>query len=262
VALPPIFFLSIWKASVIINKKIAMFFRIIIAVFFIFLPTGAFAWGPLTHVYLGSEVFYLGSLLPAGIYSLIRKYRQDFLYGNLMADMIIGKKLISKNKNPHSWDIALKLLSSASTESERAFSLGYMSHLAADTVAHNGLTMGKKQIGHTMLELKADSIIDKKHWFSAMSIGRDVQKRNDIFMEHSLEMFIFSFKTNKRIFKTGVALSALNRERIIKLIDKNPVLVLPTKGEIESLHEESLDRILDVLQKGKRSRVLKDDPIN
>lgn len=239
-----------------------MALKVLLTLSILLIPaSAAFAWGPLTHVYLGSEVFYLGALLPASVYELIKRYRQDFLYGNLMADMIIGKKLLPRDKNPHNWDIALRLQREASTESEKAFVLGYLSHLAADTVAHGDLTGGRRHLGHTVLEIKADSIVDKKHWFSALSIGAEVQRRNDIFMERSFDMLLFSFKTNKRIFRAGVVLSGLNRERLGSFIDRAAVIALPTRHEIEALRERSLDRVLDVLQKGKRSRVLKEDPI-
>lgn len=113
------------------------------------------------------------------IYALLRKYRHDFLYGNLMADIIIGKKFLPKDKNPHSWDTALNLLESAKTPQQRAFVYGYMSHLAADTVAHGRFMGNRKNIGHTLVELRADSIIDRKYWLQAMSIGqkRPAEKR-------------------------------------------------------------------------------------
>lgn len=221
---------------------------------FLLVPSYAFAWGPLTHMYLGSEVYYLGSILPVGVYSLIRRYRQDFLYGNLMADMILGKKYLPRKMNSHSWDVAVNLFESSKTDPEKAFSYGYLSHLAADTVAHGSFTCKSKNIGHAFLELKADSIIDRRHWLEAVRIERKVQRRNDVFLEKSLHRFIFSFKTNRRLFKSWVIISGLNKERF-----GNPVLI--ERRHIERLHEESLDRISDVLQHGLRSEVLKKDPI-
>lgn len=239
-----------------------MLLKLLLIMPFLLIPSYAFAWGPLTHMYLGSEIFYLGSILPAGVYGLIRRYRQDYLYGNLIADIILGKKYMPRRKNSHNWDAALNLLESARTEPEKAFSLGYMSHLAADTVAHGSYTNRSRNIGHAVLELKADSIIDRKHWVAAVSIKKDVQRRNDLFLESSIDMVLFSYKTNKRIFKGLVALSGLNRRRFSDFIDKNSVRILPSRHDIEGLHEESLDRVIDVLQNGKRSEVLKKDPIS
>ena len=236
--------------------------KFLIVISFLLVPSLALAWGPLTHVYLGSEIYYFGSLLPAGIYALMRKYRNDFLYGNLMADIIVGKKYLPDEKSSHSWDVALNLFEAAKTQQQKAFVYGYMSHLAADTVAHERLTIGRKNVGHTFLELKADSIVDKKYWFLAIAIDKKVQMRNDIFLEKSLERVMFSFKTNKRIFKSVVLLAGLHQERFSSFIDRN-IIVTPRfkKENIKRLHEESLDRIIDLLQNGRESEVLNKNPL-
>jgi hypothetical protein len=88
-------------------------------------------------------------------------------------------------------------LKATETRQQKAFVYGYLSHLAADTVAHHTYTADKKNFKHTIWEMKADSIIDKKYWQLARAIDRKVQMRNDVFLENSLESFIFSFKTNK-----------------------------------------------------------------
>jgi hypothetical protein len=232
---------------------------VLIATIFVLVPSVAFAWGPLTHVYLGSEIFYLGPLLPPAVLGLMRRYRQDFLYGNLMADTILAKKYICKKKNSHSWDVAVGLYDSAGTDSERAFCLGYLSHLAADTVAHGRFTAGRKNIGHALLEIKADWCVDRVYWYQAFAIRKRVRTRNDAFLEKSLERVIFSFKTNRRIFRGVVALSGLNNVGFGNLKDRG-MISLEQRSLIERLHEESLDRILDVLRNGTSSDVLKEDP--
>lgn len=235
-------------------------FVILLVIAFMFIPAAAFAWGPLTHIFLGNELFSLTPLLPAGLLEIIRRYRKDFLYGNLMADIIIGKKYLPEDKSSHSWDVAFDLLSSASTMQQKAFVYGYMSHLAADTVAHNHYTVDRKNIGHTFMEMKADSIIDKKYWLQAVAIDRKIQMRNDLFLENSLNRFIFSFKTNKRICKGMILLSVLNQEKIGNFIDRNLVTSMPCREVIEELHQESLDRIIDLLLNWEKSEVVKVSP--
>jgi len=236
------------------------FLKLLIIASFLFIPTAAFAWGPLTHMYLGNELYSLGSLLPASLFEIIRRYRKDFLYGNLMADTIIGKKYLPENKNSHSWDVAFDLLKATETKQQKAFVYGYMSHLAADTVAHNIYVVDKKNIGHTLMELKADCIVDKKYWLQAIEIDRKIQSRNDLFLENSLERFIFSFKTNKRILKGMVFLSVFNRERISDFIDRNLITSLPMRDTIEKLQQESIDKILDLFQNWENSGVVKINP--
>lgn len=235
-------------------------FKFLVIISFLLIPTAAFAWGPLTHIYLGNELYSLGSLLPAGLFEIIRRHKKDFLYGNLMADIIVGKKYLPDSKNSHSWDVAFDLLNATKTKQQNAFVYGYMSHLAADTVAHNIYTVDKKNFGHTLMELKADSIIDKKYWLQAREIDRKTQIRNDIFLENSLDRFIFSFKTNKRILKGMVFLSVFNREKIGDFIDRNLVTSLPVRKTIEKLHQESIDKIIDLFQNWENSEVVKINP--
>ncbi|HWR58170.1 MAG TPA: zinc dependent phospholipase C family protein [Thermodesulfovibrionales bacterium] len=237
-------------------------FKLLLFVSFLLAPSFAFAWGPLTHIYLGNEIFSLGSLLPAGVYAIIKKYRHDFLYGNLMADIIIGKKFIPIDRNPHSWDMALGLLACAKTQQQKAFVYGYMGHLAADTVAHGSFMKKRRNIGHTLVELRADSIIDKKYWFQAIRIDRAVQKRNDLFLEKSLDSTFLSFKTNKRIFRGVLLLSCFNKERLGDFIQRSwfdPSVL--TRRNIEQLQIQSIDSMVDILSKGKSSEVAKKSPM-
>ncbi len=236
-----------------------MFLRLFLVIFFILIPSFAFAWGPLTHTYLGNEIYYFGALLPAWLLNLLKRYRGDFLYGNIMADIILAKNLLPPEKNSHSWEVGFGLLESAKKSSEKAFSFGYISHLAADTVAHSIYTR-RKNIRHTFIELRSDSLIHKKYWVQAVGIDRVIQHRNDKFLEQSLERAVFSFKTNKRIFKGILFLSGFNKKGFGEFIDRN--LLMPVKREeIKKLHAESLDSIVDVLRYGDRSVVLKKNPI-
>ncbi|MCL4490562.1 MAG: zinc dependent phospholipase C family protein [Nitrospirae bacterium] len=217
----------------------------------ILVPSFAYAWGPLTHIYLGNELFTYAPLIPAGIAALLKKYKQDFLYGNLMADMILGKKYLPDDKSSHNWDVAMNLLEQAKKGPEKAFAYGYLSHLAADTVAHETLTGNKLDMEHTWIELKADSMINKVYWLQSVTISKTVQRRNDSFLEGSLDSYIFSFNTNKRIYKGIVFLSFLNKKR--------------TRGVdseyIYKLHGKSLTRMIDLLKNGKDSSVLEKSPL-
>jgi len=217
----------------------------------ILVPTVSFAWGPMTHMFLGNELLSCAPLIPAGILALLNKHKQDFLYGNIMADIIIGKKYLPDDKSSHSWEVGLKLLDQAEAWPERAFAYGYLSHLAADTVAHETLTDDLGNLGHTWIELKADSIIDKRYWLQTVAISRAVRKRSDLLLENALDPYLFSFKTNKRIYKSMVLLSVLNKKRR-RGVDR----VL-----IHDLHEESLSRMIDLLQNGTDAAVLQKNPL-
>jgi len=235
-------------------------FKFLLIISFLLIPTVAFAWGPLTHMYLGSELYSLGSLIPASLFEIIRRYKKDFLYGNIMADIIFGKKYLPAHKNSHNWDVAFELLSAAKTKQQKSFVYGYMSHLAADTVAHNVYIVNRRNVRHSIMEIKADSIIDKKYWSKALSIDKNTQMRNDRFLEHALDRFIFSFKTNKRILRGTVLLAVLYREKIGDFIDTNFDTKLPERKTIEALQQESICKIIDLFQNWEHSEVVKANP--
>jgi hypothetical protein len=224
---------------------------VLLLIGFIFIPSFSFAWGPMTHMYLGNELLSCAPLIPAGILALLKKHKQDFLYGNLMADIILGKKYLPDDKSSHSWDVGLKLLDQAKDWPERAFAYGYLGHLAADTVAHETLTEDLGNMGHTWIEMKADSLIDKTYWLQTVAISRKVKKRSHLLLENSLDRYMFSFNTNKRIYKSMVFLSVLNKKRR-RGVDREL---------IHELHEESLARMIDLLQNGTDSEVLQKNPL-
>lgn len=224
---------------------------IAVLLFLFALPSSAFAWGPLTHVYMSSQILEMLVFLPPAVAALLKKYPQDFIYGSIMADMIFGKKFLPESKRGHDWKTGFRFLEEARKGSEKAFIYGYLCHLAADTVAHETLTGDKQDIGHTWAEMKVDSMIDKTYWRKSVTIGMDVQRRNDRFLETSLESFLFSQKTNKRIYKSMVFLSFLNKKRERGL----------NMRQISKLQKESIARMLDLLQNGKDASVVGINPM-
>lgn len=224
-----------------------------IAVLFLifWMPSDAFAWGPLTHVYLASQVLDMLPILPAAVAAVLRKYPQDFIYGNIMADMIFGKKYLPESKRGHDWKSGLSFLRQSRKGSEKAFIYGYLCHLAADTVAHEILTEYRQNISHALIEMQVDSMMDKIYWRKSVTISREVQRRNDRFLETSLESYMFSLKTSRLIFKSIVFLSFLNKRRLFGL----------NKRQISRLQQESLARMIDLLQNGKDASVVGRNPM-
>jgi len=225
------------------------------------IPSIADAWGPLTHVYLGYQVLDIGAaLIPAGIYGILKKYRHDFLYGNLSADIILGRRFQTGETNSHNWHIAWKLFGSAKTDRQKAFAYGYLMHLCADSVVHN-LEKSRIPFSHSLLEIKSDSIIDKKYRRVLKRLDKTMQKKHDIFLEKKLESLVFSFKTNKRIFKSFLVLSRLpNCSPLSNFIDHRFPYEI-TEGDIFSCQQESIKRMFELLNNGRDSEVLNKDPM-
>lgn len=232
-------------------------------IFLLAIPSNCYAWGPLTHVFLGSELLLFPIFVPASLYCIINRHKDDFLYGNIMADTILGKKYLPEDGNSHSWDFAFNLLGNSKNEHETSFCYGYLCHLAADTVAHEILNREQKNIDHTLYELKADSFVNKKYWVRAVAICKNVQRRNDNFLEGTMDTFMFSFKTNKRIFKSMVFMSIFSSLSFSSDSHrKRPTFSYsPDKDSVSRLQEESFHRMVDVLNYETRSFVVKKNPI-
>lgn len=227
-------------------------------------PVSAFAWGPLTHIFIGNEILSLSPLLSPAVYAAIKKYREDFLYGNIIADLVIGKKYLPADKNVHGWDFGFNLLDSARNSQQKAFVYGYLAHLAADTVAHEFLTNEKKNIAHTLYELKADSLLHKKYWLQAVTIKKNVQRRNDEFLGNSISRLFLSYRTFKRIFKGITFFSLFTTEGLTSmnnLIYKyNGAVTAPDDSWIKSLRQQSLIRAIDILNNGRFSSIVEKNP--
>lgn len=227
----------------------------------LFIPSIAEAWGPLTHVYLGNQLLETGaSLIPVGVYSILKKYKNDFLYGNLSADIYMGRRFQGFEKNSHGWDIAWKMLGAAKSDRRRAFAYGYLMHLCADSVVHN-LDKSKLPFSHSLIELKSDSIIDKKYRRIMKRLDKVMQRENDTFMEKRLKSQFFSFKTNKRVFKGVLMLSKFpNYSPVSSFIDNRFPYEI-SDINIHGFQQEALARMCELLNNGKDSEVLKELPL-
>jgi hypothetical protein len=112
-------------------------YLVVLAVSIFCAPALAHAWGGGIHLQVGLDVLENLALLPAGISAILAAHPRDYLYGCITADIIVGKKYTRYLLNCHRWNIGEKVLQAATTDSERACAYGYLSHLAADSIAHN-----------------------------------------------------------------------------------------------------------------------------
>ncbi|MBI5683067.1 MAG: zinc dependent phospholipase C family protein, partial [Deltaproteobacteria bacterium] len=141
---------------------------VLLMVFIILIPEYAWAWGPATHLEIGRDILDSLRLLAPHIRELLSKFPHDFLYGNISADIVVAKNLTEELKHCHNWKVGLKVLKKASNPSQKAFAYGYLSHLAADTIAHNYyiperllISFSSRILRHTYWELRFDAMADK-----------------------------------------------------------------------------------------------------
>jgi hypothetical protein len=181
-------------------------------------PEPALAWGPGMHILVGTELLGALSLLPAALSEILRRHPLDFLYGCIAADITFGKKYAPVGRNCHHWHVGEELYGAAGSDRARACALGYLTHLAGDTIAHNYflprklLTSANTQaIGHSYWEHRMDVHLGQAYLRAAAHLLTEIEhSESDELMDRVLDRAVFSFQTNRRIFKGMVRLADHN----------------------------------------------------
>lgn len=191
-------------------------------------PAVAHAWTPGTHIFLGESIIRSLSLLPGGIAQVIAAFPYDFLYGSIAADTSIAKKYAAAGRHCHSWHVGLEIYEQAETESMRAFGLGYLAHLAADTVAHNYfvphqlvITSTTAALGHSYWESRIDTHVGERFSRRAREIILLDHSASDGHLDRILSPTIFSTPTNRRIFRGMVYVTDTESwQRIFQMVSE------------------------------------------
>ena len=172
-------------------------------------PEPVAAWGPATHVALGEAVLGALYLVPPSIRAILEKYPLHFLYGSVAADISFAKKYVAVGRHCHSWTVGEDILDAADSPELTAVGLGYLAHLAADTIAHNFfvprrllLTSTTQALGHTYWEHRMDMHVGEDFLSLARHIVMDHDHSEaDLLFDDVLSRTVFSFGTNRRIFR-------------------------------------------------------------
>lgn len=236
-------------------------------VFIILIPEYAWAWGPATHLEIGRDILDSLRLLAPHIRELLSKFPHDFLYGNISADIVVAKNLTEELKHCHNWKVGLKVLKKASNPSQKAFAYGYLSHLAADTIAHNYyiperllISFSSRILRHTYWELRFDAMADKRVWNLPKQIAREVHRDNDRLLDSVLEDTAFSFRTNKTIFSSILLIHRIEQwHRMIEILSSRSKWKL-SREDKDRYYIICKNAVLDFLNNGSRADCIKDDP--
>lgn len=231
------------------------------------LPHSAYAWTPGTHVFLGQAVMRSLTLLPGSIAELLHAFPYDFLYGSIAADTSIAKKYAPAGRHCHSWAVGLDVLEGARDEPSRAFALGYLSHLAADSVAHNffvpkqlAVTSSTSSLGHSYWESRFDSHLGPEPSRKARELILIDHSTSDALLDKILSPTIFSTPTNRRIFRGMVVVAdSESWQRIFKLMTDNSRWDLED-DEVAGYLDRSFDYIIDFLRRIEASEPYALDP--
>jgi hypothetical protein len=233
----------------------------------LFLADQAGAWGVATHVELTRMV--LGDLagLGSGLAGLILAHRREFISGNIMADVIMGKKFSRRRRHSHHWPAAKRLLDRAEDDRGRAFAYGFMTHLAADTVAHNHYipelirsTGSTVAMGHLYWEMRLDQLVRPEYRMLTVQLLRVRDARlKPLFAEHVYPQLMW-FGLNQSVF-TRVHRFA-NWQGFAKAVGICQDL---SRWQLASdafadYRDQARDRMIDLVRNGSDSKVTREDP--
>jgi hypothetical protein len=177
-------------------------------------PGAAHAWTPGTHIYLGESVLANLQLLPPPVADLLRAFPFDFLYGNIAADSSTPKKYAPVGRHCHFWHVGQEILDLAPSDGLRAFGLGYLAHLAADTIAHNYfvprqlmVTSSTASFGHSYWETRVELHLGDAYAKAAKDVILLDHRQADRHLDRIISPTIFSVRTNRRLFRGMVRLT-------------------------------------------------------
>jgi zinc dependent phospholipase C len=177
-------------------------------------PSDAHAWTPGTHIFLAESILSNVSALPGLVGDLLRAFPHDYLYGSIAADTSFAKKYAPKGRHPHAWHVAQEIHDAAESDALRAFGLGYLSHLAADVVAHNYfvprqlvVSRGPAGVAHAYWEARVENTIDRRYSREAMDLLRMDHTPADRLLDSVLSPTLFSIPTNRRMFRGMVRIA-------------------------------------------------------
>ncbi len=231
-------------------------------------PRDAFAWTPGTHILLGEALLRSADvLLPASLASLLKAFPYDFLYGSIAADTSIAKRYARFGRHCHAWNVGYDILDRARDDALRAFSWGYLAHLAADTVAHNyfvphqlAISSGSSGVGHSYWESRFESHTGERWARRAREIILLDHARSDEHLDRILSPTLFSTPTNRRIFRGMVYVTDNGAwQRVMALMAERSRWPLRDAAVVAHL-ERSFDHIVDLLANGETSMPRALDP--
>jgi zinc dependent phospholipase C len=230
-------------------------------------PAVAHAWTPGTHIFLGEAVMRSLTLLPSSVAELLAAFPYDFLYGSIAADTSIAKKYAAAGRHCHSWNVGFEIHDNADSEPLRAFALGYLAHLAADSVAHNyfvphqlAITSTTAALGHSYWESRFDMHIGERFSRTAKQLILRDHTHSDEHLDRILSPTIFSTPTNRRIFRGMVYVAdSESWQRIFHLVEEKSRWDL-SEHEVGGYMARAFDYIIDLMSRLDHAEPYKLDP--
>ncbi len=214
-------------------------------------------WGPGTHLEFEARVFRKRrQRLPEATASLIEREREAWQYGHIAADIINFKAVGGPYSHCHRWGIVPEMQALARNDFQRAFTYGYLAHLAADTIAHNHFVpyhlaryARTKGLGHLYWEMNADRFVPDERWDVVTRLKKlEDLAQLDQLVNQTVPRKAFSLSTNKAIFNHVLLVSERRQWRIgVERLHPRDGVELK-RGFLDRFRDAAVERILVALQ--------------
>jgi hypothetical protein len=224
-------------------------------------PTDAHAWGPLAHLNFSAQALAnLGAVQPS-IRALLQDFGNEFLYGSLAADIVVGKNMARYLYHCHNWRVGFNVFKQARPGAEQAFALGFLAHLGADTVAHNYFvpfktvaSFHKTSTRHAYWELRYDQRMNRDLSVLARRVSTRAIRGHDDLLERTLGgASVLPFGVSKQLFRSLLVSARMSRFHHVSRSVLAPERKLALEPDlVEETNRLAVDAILGLLDEGER----------
>jgi hypothetical protein len=224
-------------------------------------PTHAYAWGPLAHLSFSAQALQNLGVVQSPVRALLQDFGDEFLYGSLAADIVVGKNMARYLYHCHNWRVGFNVFRQARPGAEQAFALGFLAHLSADTVAHNYYVpfktvaaFPKANTKHAYWELRYDQRMDRGLSKVARQVSTRALRGHDDFLARTLGgASVLPFGVSKQLFRSLLASARISRfhhvSRSLLAPERRLILEADLVTETNGL---AVSAILGLLDEGER----------
>ncbi|MBN1906533.1 MAG: zinc dependent phospholipase C family protein [Deltaproteobacteria bacterium] len=241
---------------------------LIVFIFQIIFADNAYAWGPAVHTVISCSILDGLKFILPDIAAILKQFPLEYIYGNLAADFFIGKGSKRKEGHSHNWETGFSILGEAESEREAAYAYGFLSHLAADVVAHNYFVpdliyrfIMLKKLGHFYSEAVADKFTGSFYLKMAADILSSKELECDKMLKAAVLANSGGFRAKKHIFKQSVKVSDyLYGSSQFSFVCNHSPYQIPA-AYIDMMLNLSFRLVKDLLSNTGTSKCLSHDPI-
>ena len=230
-------------------------------------PDRAFAWGPVAHVELVRGALHAAAPALSFVASAGMEVFWALFYGSLAPDLFLAKNRQPFPLHTHNWDRGFSMLDAASTPVERAFSLGYLTHLAGDVVAHNVYVPYKmvelpfdRRRQHAYWEFRFETAQPREAWEMVEALKAMDFSHLNRFLEQHQRPTMLPFYTNLAMTRSlaRAATGTTGRRLLERLERRSEVGIAPLEAAL--FRDLCLRMVEDTLDRGRDGEAFRYDP--